>query len=662
MSSPANSQIVSRFERVSQVGAVVVVFVGCVVLVGWGFDLELLKCMIPGMVTIKANTAIGFVLAGASLLLRPSIRNQLLGHIARIISLIVVLIGALTLAQYVFELNLGIDELVFKESAGALYTSHPNRMSPITAMNFLLIGSASVLLDRERRWVWVGSQVLILLALTVSGLTLVGYIYESQSLYRIDSLTPIALPTALTFFILCVGALCARPERGVMVIFVSESAGGALARRLLGAVIGVPLVLGWLRVVGQRAGFYGTEFGTALFATATVMILVALVLWNAWSLDRADAERRRVEEERDRFFTVTPDLLCIAGMDGFFKRINPAFEKTLGFRTDEILSRPFIDFVHPEDRARTLAEVEKLATGALTIGFENRYLCADGSYKWLMWSSYPDLTRGLLFAVARDMTEHKRTEEEIRKLNVDLGQRAEELQAVNKELEAFSYSVSHDLRAPLRHISGFAELMQRHADGLDEKSQRYLKLIIDAARKMGTLIDDLLAFSRIGRADLSTSSVNIGRLVEEVKHDLFLEMKDRNIVWEIESLPEVNGDPALLRQVFANLISNALKYTRSRELARINIGWSPQDHEAVIFVRDNGVGFDPQYSAKLFGVFQRLHNNSEFEGTGIGLANVRRIIHRHGGRTWAEGAIDQGATFYFSLPTEQPQNHAGGGM
>ncbi len=255
------------------------------------------------------------------------------------------------------------------------------------------------------------------------------------------------------------------------------------------------------------------------------------------------------------------------------------------------------------------------------------------------------LLASVYFLIHHDVTERRR-------VATELQSRGELLQAANKELEAFSYSVSHDLRAPLRHIDGYAALLSKAAgEALNDKARRYLQTISDSAKQMGQLIDDLLVFSRMGRQDMLRTTVNLDQLVKTVLHDLRLDLQGRTISWTMHPLPNVLGDPAMLRQVFVNLISNALKFTATRPETKIEIGAvKGSSGEAEVFVRDNGVGFDMQYVNKLFGVFQRLHRNDEFEGTGIGLANVRRIIHRHGGRTWAEGALDQGATFYFSLP------------
>jgi K+-sensing histidine kinase KdpD len=246
----------------------------------------------------------------------------------------------------------------------------------------------------------------------------------------------------------------------------------------------------------------------------------------------------------------------------------------------------------------------------------------------------------------------RQREDEIRTLNQELAKRAAELEVTNKELESFTYSVSHDLRAPLRHMAGYSELLQRQASSLlDEKSQRFIRTILDSAKRMGDLIDDLLAFSRLGRAETQKAEVDLAELVREVVAEIGQDTKGRDIVWKIGALPVCHGDRSMLRLVIVNLVSNAVKFTHIRSPAEIEIGCVDcNSKEVEVFVKDNGAGFDMQYVNKLFGVFQRLHLPEQFEGTGIGLATVQRIIHRHGGKVRGEGLADQGATFYFSLP------------
>ena len=261
--------------------------------------------------------------------------------------------------------------------------------------------------------------------------------------------------------------------------------------------------------------------------------------------------------------------------------------------------------------------------------------------------------RQILFdQILAEVAERRKAEEEVKLLNKDLEYHISQLESANKELEAFSYSVSHDLRAPLRHVIGYVELLQNSAvSGLDEKSLRYLATISDSAKRMGNLIDDLLTFSRIGRIEMQIITFNPNRLIAETLHDLKPETENREIEWRIMQLADMHGDRSLLKQVFVNLISNAIKFTSPRPKAIIEIGSAPAiDKETTVFIRDNGVGFDMKYSDKLFGIFQRLHNQEDFKGTGIGLAIVQKIVARHGGAVMAEGKVNEGATFYFTLP------------
>lgn len=282
----------------------------------------------------------------------------------------------------------------------------------------------------------------------------------------------------------------------------------------------------------------------------------------------------------------------------------------------------------------------------------------DGSFYWVDTTIVPFLDEHgkprQYVAIRADITEKKRAEEEILRLNVELEERVRlrtaELEAANRELEAFSYSVSHDLRAPLRAVDGFSRAVQEDFGPLlPEEGQRQLRVICESAQRMGALIDSLLTFSRLSRQPLKTRSVDTNKLVQAALGELATQQEGRALELRLSPLPECRGDPVLLKQVWINLLSNALKYTRHRQPAVIAVGSEKRDGETVFFVRDNGTGFDMSHAGKLFGVFQRLHRIEDYEGTGVGLAMVQRIIQRHAGRVWAEAEPDQGATFSFTL-------------
>jgi PAS domain S-box-containing protein len=347
---------------------------------------------------------------------------------------------------------------------------------------------------------------------------------------------------------------------------------------------------------------------------------------------------------------------------GRFLDASPSLAGSLGYESPQELVATITDaahqpFLRPQDQKIVLQALEQ--KGEL-FGYETQLQKKNGETTWVMISAKAvrDENDKLMYfqGFVTDITGRKRAEEKIRKLNQELEQRVAErttqLEVSNKELEAFCYSVSHDLRAPVRHIEGFLELLRKSLPTeLDEQGQHCFEAVSASTQRMASLIDDLLSFSRVGRNEFSRVRIDMTEVVQEVIRELEPETGKRPIEWRIGDLPVATGDPSLLRVVLVNLITNALKFTRPRRQARIEIGSLPdQASEDLIFVRDNGVGFDMAYADKLFNVFQRLHRMEEFEGTGIGLATVRRIIARHGGRTWAEGKPDQGAVFFFSLP------------
>jgi PAS domain S-box-containing protein len=382
---------------------------------------------------------------------------------------------------------------------------------------------------------------------------------------------------------------------------------------------------------------------------------------------RAEGTLRNSEAFLNNIIDQSPVPMWISDDKGILIRINKACCSILKITEQDVIGKYNVIEDNIVQEQGLLSDVRRVFDNGETVRFEIRYntsklegFSLESEAEVILDTTiFPikDYKGKVTNAVIQhmDITERRLAEEEIRKLNTELEDRVvmrtAQLEASNKELEAFSYSVSHDLRAPLRHVSGYVELLYKHFQSdLSEKGQHYLFSISDSVRQMGVLIDDLLQFSRTGRIEMSQSDVDMNEIVKEVTESLCKDNPDRKIEWVQEKLSSVYGDKAMLHLVWMNLLGNAVKFTRTRKNARIEIGVHKEKKELVFFVRDNGVGFNMQYAHKLFGVFQRLHSTEEFEGTGIGLANVHRIVLRHGGRTWAEAEPDKGAVFYFSIP------------
>ena len=804
---PLNPRLLSFHRAVSRVAGGIVAAVGFLVLAGWLFDIPTLKSILPGLATMKANTALAFMLAGSSLWL-ASIKheNQRIDLVAKTCAMLTILIGLLTLSEYIFSRNLGIDQFLFKDPL-APENAYPGRMSLVTALNFSLLGFSLLLVDRPqyRRLV----EVFCFAVLLVAVLALIGYAYGIPALYQFFPYASVALHTVFAFSILCAGILFAHPNQGVMQIFSSDDLGGAMARRLLPAAIVIPFVLGWLLFAGQRAGLYDSTLRLVLFTVSNVIIFAILILWNARLLQRVEVERGQVEtalsltEQRSRALIENSwDAIALFGADGTILYGSPSTVQILGYELDEFVGRNAFELIHIEDQAfvtecmtlslqqpgahipiyarvrhkngewrwlegvftnlldepsvqaivnnyhdfterkqaedeirklnkelnervleRTAAlsqannllqmlldnmpdqiyfkdaqsrfirnsrsqaealglsdpaeavgksdfdffphaqlsydkEQEIMRSGKSLVDEEERVVWPDGRETWVSTTKVPlpDQNGQIIgtFGISRDITERKRTEVALQKAKL-------ELEAANKELEAFSYSVSHDLRSPLRSIDGFSQaLLEDYGELLPPEGRNFLERVRSSAQRMADLIDDLLNLSKVTRASMKLVPVDLSEFAWGIVAELQRTQPERRVNFNITPNLKARGDPNLLQAVFENLLNNAWKFTSKQEQAEIEFGSKHENDETIYFIRDNGAGFDMAFVGKLFGAFQRLHATTEFSGTGIGLATVQRIINRHGGRIWAEGAVGQGATFFFTLPAlERAKPEAG---
>jgi PAS domain S-box-containing protein len=393
-------------------------------------------------------------------------------------------------------------------------------------------------------------------------------------------------------------------------------------------------------------------------------------------------ERKRAQEAREHLAAVvesSDDAIIGKDLNGTITAWNRGAQKVFGYSASEAVGKPMLMLFPPGRENEESDVLARIRRGESVEHFETVRIRKDGKRIDVSVTISPIKdSRGAIVGaskIARDITERKQTEERlaeqteeltrqseelgrseqaVRKINDELElrvvQRTAQLAAANHELEAFTYSVSHDLRAPLRHISGFSRILaEDFGPAMDPEARQHLQRIEDGAHRMGLLVDELLNLARVGRHTLKLQVSGLNSIVEEVVSLLQPDIAGRAVSWKIADLPSAKCDPVLIKQVFQNLIANALKFTRPRERTIIEIGSRRKNGQMVIMTRDNGVGFNMKYSDKLFGVFQRLHRAEEFEGTGIGLATVHRIIHKHGGRVWAQSELDKGATFYFTL-------------
>jgi len=644
---------------------VVAVVVGVLVILGWLFDLDALKNVLPGLTVMKVNTALGFILSGVALWgIQSGGQGTLLGLVSQLCAGVVLLLGLLTLGEYLSGMDFGIDQLLVQEITN-LPGDIPGRMAINTALSFASLSAALLLLSLGNDRLIVAIHVLILVPIVAAGSALIGYGYNIDEFLRKKlHYTPMAIHAATVFVLLALGVASARPDYPFLRFMTNDSAAGVTVRRLLPAVTGFTLVTGWLIQQGYDAGYFSEAFGLALFTAASITGLGALILWNAGILYEAAAQRERAEEDRRSasqyvrsLIEASLDPLVTISAEGKITDVNVATVQATGLRRETLVGSDFSEYFTEPDKARSGYQ-EVFAKGFVTdYPLALRHVSGkvtDVLYNASVYRNDKGEVAGA-FAAARDITERKRAEEELRKYHEQLEELVQErtgqLETANKELEGLVYSISHDLRVPLRAIDGFSQqVLKRYEDKLDDEGKRYLNVVRNNTKKMSQLIDDILAFSRMGRQGLSVSEVNMEKLAYSVFDELKSALAGREIAIEIKALPFCHGDPSMLRQVWVNLLGNAIKFTLQKEVALVEVGGYAEGAENVYYVKDNGAGFDMRYADKLFGIFQRLHRVEEFEGTGIGLAIVNRIVKRHGGRLWAEGKVNEGATFYFTLP------------
>lgn len=819
--------LVSALQSASRIFSVYAIGIGVVVIVGWVLQIDLLKSILPNSVAMKVNTALGLIFSGIAL--RMWHQQSIAGWtrwFGEASAVVVLMIGLLTLIQYAFSVDLGIDQLWVKTPIDPFGDAAPGRMAVQTAFCFLLLGIDFLVLYRRRARA-LPAQILAIVVFLIAFLGLLGYLFGNAVFYRIGSPTSIAVHTSVALLLLSLGILFARPQQGVIAIFVRTDAGGLLARRLVPCAIVIPPLMCWLLLVGARSRIYTLELGICLLSLLIVILFTLIIITNANSISRFDQQsqqaqrllqqsnqeledrvddrtrqlqqtnhqlqtqiterqqietelrdaqvqlesalvagavytwrwnipadrvvvnaafahlfgvdsaiatgeglpvkffvdsmheddrarvaaaieqaiatgeaytaeyrvqtatgeerwlrargqveydragnpiafpgaladitnRKRAEEDRDRFFQLSNDMLAIISMEGYFLQANPAWTKTLGYTLQELSAQPYIEFVHPDDRAATIAEAEIIAQGAPTIEFENRYRCRDGAYRWMSWSVVPFVEQKLFYCVTRDVTERKQAEAERDRLLTSEQSARETAEAANRIKDEFLAVLSHELRTPLNPILGWSKLLQsRKLDPV--RTAQALQTIERNAKLQSQLIEDLLDVSRIlrGKLVLNVASVDLKLVIESAIETVRLAAEAKNIAVEsiFDPVKQVSGDAGRLQQVVWNLLSNAVKFTPDG--GRVQIRLRQIDRHAQIDVSDTGRGISRDFLPYVFEHFRQEDSATtrKFGGLGLGLAIVRQIVELHGGTVKADSAgVGQGTTFTVRLPSMQ---------
>ncbi len=673
-SSPTDGAWAKRASRAALALGGLALALGLAVLSGRVLDVEALRSFGVERRPVTESASAILVLAAAALLLLVRAQAPRWRLIGRALAVATLALAAIMVTQELISSWLG--------RAPPL-----GRLAPHTAAASLAIGAALLLLDRVPRAVnglerSSAASLAVALALAAAWLAylgLLGHLYRVEAFYDVRGSAAMSLPSALVLLALGVALVLARPDRGVGALLSSEGLAGRIARRGLPTAVLVPTLLGLLVRVAQGHGLQDPGLATALLIAFIVLLFGGATVYDAAALARVDADRRFALREREResasrqreqqrlrtVLDVLPVAVMIADVEGRVIDSSRAARALLGERVvgtsawhiqgwDERLG----ERLTPTDWGLGRA----LEHGTPCLAREVGVTDAGGRRRTLLSHAAPirDVRGRMVGAVTVmvDITERKRAERELRALKTDLEHRVElrtaELRAANAELEAFSDSVSHDLRAPLRWIAGFAgALAEEHASELGERGRGYLEQLQQGVERMRELIDALLRLSQVATRPIERASVDLSQVARETAEGLEREAPEREVRWSIQPGMCVNADPALVRVALDNLVRNAWKFTRERSPAHIEVGLDDEAGEPAVRVRDDGVGFDPTHADRLFRAFERLHSEDTFEGTGIGLAIVQRIVRRHGGRVWAESRPGQGATFHFTLGTRR---------
>lgn len=649
MSLSDSSAIKARFRRYAKVLVAIAFLIGLMSLIGWQFDIRFLKRPIPGLAAMNPTTAMCFILCTSSFILITS--NPVYDKARRVGYVLAWLLLAISIAilvDVVLPSHFDIDLIFMAEKLQAEENlTSLSRMAPNTAANFLF-ASIILLLPYNRKATTI-AQVLSLLIGLIAMFSILGYAYHVGEFYGLLKYIPMALHTAVCFFLFALSVLLYTVDKQLMKEIAKPHTGGVIGRLFIPFALIIPFMLGMIFMFLYGLYNFSVEFGIASLTLSIIIVFVMLIWYMVYSLNEKDKLHKAAEEEVKVAYSVLQSSIesfkeiMIFSIDKEYRYLNFnsafAWATHAAYNTKVEKGMSMLKSISvPEDQQKAKANCDRALSGESHTIIQE-YGEVKKAYYETRYNPMLDNSGSVIgvTVLSADVTARKAAEEEILELN--------------KELESFSYSVSHDLRAPLRSISGYASiLMEDYQEKLDDEGKRVINVISSNTAKMSQLIDDLLNFSRLGRKPVSKAIFNPEPGLRSII-DTQLDTIDKDrLEIRIGDLRDLYGDSALLHHVFLNLFSNAIKYSMKKKNPVVEIYSIQNELEVIYTVKDNGAGFDMQYANKLFAVFQRLHTAKEFKGTGVGLAIASKIIAKHGGKIWAKGEVDKGAEFNFSLP------------
>jgi PAS domain S-box-containing protein len=597
---------------------------------------------------MKFNTALCFVVLGFASLLK--LDGSRPAWIWRGLALIAILVGVVTFTEIVASADFGIEQWLVRDWAGSAATSSPGRMSTPAAISFILIGSAIIgngfVSDHWRK--------VLLLAVFLLGLS-IFFSYPFNLAYgpNLFSYTGMAIHTSILFVILSSIWILEMPSRGWLEVLLSNSPLGENTRSLFATALLVPFVLGWLIFYSEKIGWIPSGLSVSTYAVAVMLLTAIVVIYNANRMLQAEQSQQLtqsdlflVQRQLQAFADNSPAAFFLKDVDGRYQLVNNQFEQLVNKPRTQILGKRNEAFFD-EETLSTVLESDRQVLTTKDIVTNELSIKVGGKTKTFLSTKFPLLDEdGHIHSIGglwTDISEQKSLAETLNSKNIDL-------ERSNKELEQFAYVASHDLQEPLRMVSSYMQLLEsRYKDKLDQDAKEFIGYAVDGALRMQRLIQDLLAFSRVGTRGKPFAPVDTNAVLDEALLNLTLALEEADAKIDQGELPTVFADKDQLVQLFQNLIANAVKF-RGDKRPVIAISVQNLDGFAQFAVRDNGIGFDPKHTDRIFILFQRLNPREEYEGTGIGLAICKKIVERHGGQIWAESEVGKGSTFYFTLP------------